>query len=115
MSPVRLPRLDGITLRVMQAGKTAVGIMVGVHFDRDTHRTKRRRCRIEVPGAKVNLPQSLGIDEVVACLGERTQGNLSKQERHQRPRVTPVSIVLSAKRLLQDILFEARFSQIGEH
>jgi hypothetical protein len=73
MPPVRLPQLNRITLRVTQAGKAAVGIMLEVNFDRDTHRTKPRRCRIEVLGAKVDHPQSLGIDEVIACLGERAE------------------------------------------
>jgi hypothetical protein len=52
MPPVRLPQLNRITLRVTQAGKAAVGIMLEVNFDRDTHRTKPRRCRIEMPGGK---------------------------------------------------------------
>src|SRR5229473_1316339 len=66
----RLPQFDRISLRVMHAGKPAVGIRLRVNLDLDS-RSLQLGCHfVEIPDSKVQHPDLLGISEIVARLLE---------------------------------------------
>src|ERR1700730_15437893 len=67
---LRLPQFDRISLRVMQAGKPAVGIRLRVNLDLDSRGFQLGRHFVEIPDPKVQHPDLLGIAEVVAGLLE---------------------------------------------
>src|SRR6266436_3758555 len=66
----RLPQFDRISLRVMHAGKPAVGIRLRVNLDLDS-RSLQLGCHfVEIPDSKVQHPDLLGIPKIVARLLE---------------------------------------------
>src|SRR5580700_385245 len=67
---LRLPQFDRISLRVMHAGKPAVGIRLRVHLDLDSSGLQLGRHFVEIPDSKVQHPDLLGIAEIVARLLE---------------------------------------------
>ena len=71
----RLPQFDRISLRVMQAGKPAVGIRLRVNLDRDSCGSQLRCHSVEIPDSKVHHPDLVGIPEIVARLSERNENS----------------------------------------
>ena len=71
----RLPQFDRISLRVMHAGKPAVGIRLRVHLDLDS-RSLQLGCHfVEIPDSKVQHPDLLGVPEIAARLLEWSESS----------------------------------------
>src|ERR1700687_3721756 len=67
----RLPQLDRISLRVMQAGETAVGIRLRINLDRDSCGSQLGCHLVEIADSKVQHPVFVGVPEIVAGFRKR--------------------------------------------
>jgi hypothetical protein len=73
----RLPQLDRISVRVVQAGEPTVGIRLRVNLDRDSSGSQLGCHFAEIPDSEVQHPDLVGPLEKVARLRLRIENGRS--------------------------------------